>query len=317
MKVPRLDDNIDQPAEAALIPAAWVRLRDMVAARTPADGRTDALYPGLRCYRFSRPVRYEKTQRLTPGVVVVLQGRKTAHLGGDRRSLDYGATQCLVLGAEVACLGTVVGASADAPYLAIHLDLPPDVLVKSFVALAEGGALAAEPARVTENFTAPVALEVVEAFARLLLATDDPMDRRTLAPLAVEEIVLRLLRSEAAAAIRSAGAVTRAGARIQTAIAFMRRHLSRPLSVAEIASHVHMSPSHFAHSFREVAGVTPMRCIRDLRLEEARVLMLGAGLRPADAAAKVGFGSAAHFNRAFRRRFEATPAEYVRRAQSG
>ena len=76
---------------SAAIPAAWARLRDMVAARTPVDGRTDALYPGLRCYRFSRPVRYEKTQRLTPGVVVVLQGRKTAHLGGDRRSLDYGA----------------------------------------------------------------------------------------------------------------------------------------------------------------------------------------------------------------------------------
>lgn len=300
----------------AIASAAWTRLRDMVAARTPADGRTDALYPGLRCYRFSRPVRYEKTQRLTPGVVVVLQGRKTAHLGGDDRSLDYGATQCLVLGAEVACLGTVVEASAEHPYLAIHLDLPPDMLVKSLVALAESGTLA-EPARVTENFTAAVGQEVVEAFARLLLAADDPVDRRTLAPLAVEEIVLRLLRSEAAAAIRSAGAVTKAGARIQTAIAFMRRHLGRPLSVAEIASHVHMSPSHFAHSFREVAGVTPMRCIRDLRLEEARTLMLGEGLRPGDAAAKVGFESAAHFNRAFRRRFEATPAEYVRRVQSG
>lgn len=299
------------------IPISRARLRDMVAARTPADGRTDALYPGLRCYRFSRPIRYEKTQRLTPGVVVVLQGRKTAHLGDDRRSLDYGATQCLVLGAEVACLGTVVGASAEEPYLAIHLDLPPDVLVKSFVALAESGKLMAEPTRLTENFTAPVSPEVVEAFARLLLAADDPVDRRTLAPLVVEEIVLRLLRSEAAAAIRSASAVTKAGARIQTAIAFMRRHLGRPLSVAEIAGHVHMSPSHFAHSFREVAGVTPMRCIRDLRLEEARTLMLGTGLRPGDAAARVGFESAAHFNRAFRRRFEATPAEYVRRVQSG
>jgi AraC-like DNA-binding protein len=312
MPAPSVADN--KPDEA--VPAAWARLRDMVAARTPADGRTDALYPGLRCYRFSRPIRYEKTQRLTPGVVVVLQGRKTAHLGGDRRSLDYGAMQCLVLGAEVACLGTVVGASAEEPYLAIHLDLPPDVLVKSFVALSESGTLA-EPARVTENFTAPVGPEVVEAFTRLLLTADDPVDRRTLAPLAVEEIVLRLLRSDAAAAIRSAGAVTRAGARIQTAIAFMRRHLGRPLSVAEIAGHVHMSPSHFAHSFREVAGVTPMRCIRDLRLEEARMLMLGTGLRPGDAAAKVGFESAAHFNRAFRRRFEATPAEYVRRVQSG
>jgi hypothetical protein len=187
VKAPQvLDDDTSQTANPAANSAAWARLRDMVAARTPVDGRTDALYPGLRCYRFSRPARYEKTQRLTPGVVVVLQGRKTVHLGGHRRSLDYGAAQCLVLGAEAACLGTVVAASAEAPYLAIHLDLPPDVLVKSFVALAESGALAAEPARVTENFTAPVAPEVIDAFARLLLAADDPVERRTLAPLSGE-----------------------------------------------------------------------------------------------------------------------------------
>jgi len=315
MPAPLLANEGNKPDESVASPA-WARLREMVAARTPADGRTDAAYPGLRCYRFSRPIRYEKTQRLTPGVVVVLQGRKTAHLGGNR-SLDYGPTQCLVLGAEVACLGTVAGASPDHPYLAIHLDLPPEVLVKSLVALTEGGTPIAAPARVTENFTTPVVPEIIEAFARLLQAADDPVDRRTLAPLAVEEIVLRMLRSEAAAALRSAGVVTKMGARIQTAIAFMRRHLGPSLSVAEIASHVHMSPSHFAHSFREVAGVTPMRCIRDLRLEEARMLMLGAGVRPGEAAASVGFESTAHFNRAFRRRFEATPAEYVQRMQSG
>ncbi|MDQ1816853.1 hypothetical protein RBA41_26465 [Massilia sp. CCM 9210] len=51
------------------------RLRSMVAARAVSESRTDSIWPGLRYYRFSTPLRYDKTQTLAPGIVVVLQGR--------------------------------------------------------------------------------------------------------------------------------------------------------------------------------------------------------------------------------------------------
>lgn len=289
---------------------ALLHLRAMVAARANVDGRTDSLYTGLRYYKFSSPVQYEKTQLLMPGVVVVLQGRKTVKLVN--QSLSYDELNCLVLGGETVCHGTVVGASANHPYLAIHLDLPLDILVKSLVTLAEKGDLP-EPAQVTENFISPVNSNILEAFIRLLQATEEPIDRRTLAPLFVEEIVVRLLRSQAAVAIRSAAAMTRAGTRIQMAIQFICANFSKPLSVNDMARLCAMSPSHFAHSFREIAGVSPMHYLRDVRLEEARTLMLGAGVRPGDAAARVGFESTAHFTKQFKKRFDATPAEYVRR----
>lgn len=245
-----------------------------------------------------------------PGIVVVLQGKKTATLGN--QTLSYDELNYLVLGGETVCNGTVVEASTDYPYLAIHLDLPPDVLVKTFIALADTRPQS-QFVEVTETFVSPIDSKVLEALSRLLSAADDVTDRHLITPLIVEEIIVRLFRSEAATAIRHAAGITRTATRIQKAIQFIRENFSQPLSVDQLANHVAMSPSHFAHSFREVSGISPMRYLRNVRLDEARALMLGVGMRAGEAATKVGFESTAHFTREFKNRFDASPVEYVRR----
>ncbi len=296
--------------EANVTLNTFSRLRSMVNIRATVEGRSDSLYPGLRYYRFTRPTQYRKTQLLMPGIVVVLQGKKTAKFGN--HSLSYDELNYLVLGGETVCNGTVVEARPDYPYLAIHLDLPPDVLVKTFIALADT-CPSPQLGEVAETFVSPIDAEVLDALARLLPATDDAIDRHLIAPLVVEEIIVRLLRSEAATAIRNVTGITRTATRVQIAIQFIRENFSQPLSVEQLANHVAMSSSHFAHSFREISGVSPMRYLRNVRLEEARTLMLGTGIRAGEAATRVGFESAAHFTREFKNRFDASPTEYVRR----
>ena len=301
------------PPETLAAAAELHRLRAMVARRALSEGRTHSRYPGLRYYRFSAPTEHRKTQRLVPGVVVVLQGRKTVALPD--RPLSYDPLHCLVLAGETPCHGMVVEASPEQPYLAVHLDLPPDILVRCLVALAERPAVAAA-APLCENFVATVEPMLLDALSRLLAAADDAGERLLIAPLVVEEIVLRLLRSAAAGAVREAAALSRHAARIQRALQFMRGHFAEALTVDRLASEVAMSPSHFAHSFREVAGISPMRYLRDLRLDHARALMLGSGLRAGEAAALSGFASAAHFAREFKSRFDTSPTEYVRRMRT-
>lgn len=286
------------------------RLRSLVSMRAMAEGRTDSLYPGLRYYRFSHPIEYTKAQRLAPGIVVVVQGGKTANLHGQLHAYD--PLHYLVLGGEAVCHGTVVTASPTSPYLAIHLDLPPAALVKTWVALAET-LQTHPPVPVRETFVSPVDADVLQAFCRLLPVTDTALDCATLAPLLVEEIVVRLLRSDAAFTIRDAAAVTRSASRIQQSIQFIQANFASPLSVAGLAGQLAMSPSHYAHSFRQVAGVSPMRYLRDVRLDQARALLLGNPLRASQVAEQVGFESPAHFAREFKRRFDASPAEYSRR----
>lgn len=302
------------------------RLREQVARRALAEGRTDAALAGLRYYRFSQPQHYRKTQRLMPGLVVVLQGRKSAALAG--RELHYDAGHCLVLRSEALCHGTVVSASADQPYLAIHLDLPPEMLLKTLMLLPAAGASSrSAPVSVPEvkpksraedeAYVAPVDPAVLQALERLVPAVDDALDCLSIAPLIVEEIVVRLLRSDAAAALRSAAAVSRSAARIHHSMQRMRGRLAQRWTVDELAREAAMSPSHYAHCFRAVAGMSPMRCLGLWRLDAARALLAQGGIRPADAALQLGFDGAAHFTREFKRRFEMTPVAFQRSLAAG
>jgi AraC-like DNA-binding protein len=287
-------------------------LRAMIAARTQGEGCTPSPFPGLRYYRFSGPTRYDKTQLLVPGIVIVVQGRKSARLGA--LTLSYDRANYLVLRRAAACHGTVVEASVEHPYLALHMDLSPALVVKTLLAMADNDWGDTREARV-DNHVAPIDDAIVKAFGRLLPATDTAIDRSTLAPLIAEEIIVRLLRSGAAPAIRDAATVKRSAARIEKAMQLIQTGFRGRLSVDDLAEAVAMSPSHFAHTFREIAGVPPMHFIRTTRLDEARVL-LASGKRASEVATAVGFDSAAHFSREFKRRFATTPNDYAHRLAS-
>jgi AraC-like DNA-binding protein len=282
-------------------------LSAMVLRRAAAEGRTDAPFAGLRYYRFCKLTRFTKTQVLMPGLVVVLQGRKRASFGG--RRLAYDPLHYLVLTHAAVCESTVVEASRRQPYLAIALDLPVESLARTLLAVADAKRA---PTSGSDVFVAPLDPSIVDALVRLLRAVDDPLDRRILAPLIVEEIVFRLLRSEAAAALRAA--IDRSGEtiKIQDAMRFMRANFNRNLSVPQLARHVAMSPSHFAHRFSAVARVSPMRYLRQVRLEQARTLLLAGPTRAGQVAAAVGFESAAHFSREFKNAFGTAPAQFAR-----
>jgi transcriptional regulator GlxA family with amidase domain len=154
---------------------------------------------------------------------------------------------------------------------------------------------------------------MIETLCRLCRTLDDPGERRVIAPLVLGELVFRLLRSEWAASLRRSAAHDGDHARIARAMTFMRENLGRRLSVASVARHVAMSPSHFAHRFRDVARMAPMTYLKHLRLLEARVLLVHEGLRPAEVATRVGYASATHFHRDFKQRFDLPPVAYARR----
>jgi AraC-like DNA-binding protein len=290
--------------------ANWQLLHEQIEARAHHEGRTDSLMAGLRFYKFSSLMEYQKVQRLVPGYVVVVQGEKTAAIGG--ASYRYGARQSLVLSREMICMGTVVQGNAHAPYLALHLDLPPALIVKTLLAIATQDraldAIGDQNAAVL-----PVDDQVLGALCRLIPATDSIVDRLTLAPLVLEEVVVLLIRSDSGKAIRSKLAVSRTALKVQESMQYIQAHFKESITVDSLAQGVAMSPSHYAHCFKEVCGVSPMRYLRDIRLNEACNLLAGQVLRTSEVASQVGFQSDAHFSREFKRRFEHSPAQYAQR----
>jgi transcriptional regulator GlxA family with amidase domain len=206
-----------------------------------------------------------------------------------------------------------VEASTDAPYLALCMALAPEAVARTLLALADAApATAAFPEQpALPAFVAPLDAAVIGGVLRLLQALEDPLESRVLAPLVLDELVFRLLRSEAAAFVR--GAVREGDASIQEAMRYMRKNATQALTVEQVARHVGMSGSHFAHRFSAIARVSPMRFLKQVRLDAARELMLGQSVRAGDAALQVGYESTSHFTRDFKQAFGAAPGAYVRR----
>ncbi|WP_394829914.1 AraC family transcriptional regulator [Pendulispora albinea] len=287
-------------------------LLELVARGATNEGDTESVFSGFRFLRVSKPSSIRKWHAFGPMLIVVAQGRKVATYRGV--SLAYDPLHYLVVTGEAEFAGKVIEAAPEKPFLAFCYAIPPDVVAKTLLTLADAND-AAPMAEPVPAFVAPIDTHILDCSVRWLRAIEDPLERRVVAPLVVEELVFRLLRTDAAAAVRSAVGQDRDTDKVESAMLFLQANVERALSVEDVARHVAMSPSHFAHRFRAVARVSPMRYLKQLRLQHARTLMIAEGLRVGEAAARAGYESTSHFTRDFRGFFGASPGEYVRRVR--
>jgi len=285
-------------------------LRELVARHARDHGPTPSPLPGLRFNRADRPSVFASGRVPSLALALVVQGKKLCRIGD--REFCYDTDTYLVFTGETQFTSSIVEASRERPYLSISLQLPAEEIVRTLLSLGDragGEAVSGEP---VPAFAARVEPPLIDALCRLVGTLDDTAERQLIAPLILSELVFRLLRSEAAATIRQAAGRHGDQTRIAQAMSFMRAHLARRLSVASIARHVAMSPSHFAHRFREVARTSPMHYLKQVRLHAARLSLLHEGSSPAEVAVRVGYQSAAHFSRDFKSWFALPPAAYVR-----
>lgn len=294
-----------------IAPAAGTmdELRALVARHAPGDGRHHSALPEVVFTRASRPSAMSAGRAPSAMLAVVVQGKKVSRV--DQRELHYDAQSYLVVAGELEYASSIVEASATRPYLSMMVQLPPELVVRTLLSLER------EPAREDRDgapaYVSRLDATLIDTLCRLVRTLDDAGERRVVAPLVLGELVFRLLRSDWAAELRRLAARDGDDARVEQAMAFMRANLTRRLTVAAIARHVAMSPSHFAHRFSDVARMSPMSFLKHARLLEARLLLLHEGLRPGEAAARVGYASATHFHRDFKGRFDLPPAAYCRR----
>lgn len=282
------------------------RIRELVHELAPGEGHTALRAPDICLYRFSAPTTYVKAAHYGITLGIVVDGAKRVRAGGQELVVDPG--RLIVLTREGEHQAQVIEATRARPYLGLGICFQPESVARALLALAEAGG-ATEAPDGPPAFTLPPDDGLGDAVERLLRTVADPLDRKLLAPLILDEILLRLLRTEAAAAVR--GSVGSAGDadRILGAMQYIRQNLTDKLTVDKLARLAGMSPSHFAHRFSAVARTSPMRYLRGVRLDAARVRLLGRGARVSQVAVDVGFESAAHFTREFKRRFGQSPSK--------
>jgi transcriptional regulator GlxA family with amidase domain len=140
-----------------------------------------------------------------------------------------------------------------------------------------------------------------------------PGDAELLAPLVLDEILIRLLRSPLGLRVALVGQEESRIHQVSRAVSWVRAHFDQPLDVERLAAMVHMSPSSFHQHFKAVSSLSPLQYQKALRLQKARRLMLLTMLDAGTASRRVGYQSASQFAREYGRYFGDAPTRDISR----
>ena len=245
-----------------------------------------------------------------PCVALVLQGRKQVDIGG--HTLRYDPQHFFVTPLELPGVASILDAHPKAPYLSLALRL--DLRLVATMVL-EGVVPPPPPAGADRAAmgTGRVDAPLLDAFDRLLALLDEPAHAPALAPLVQREITYRLLAGEAGWRLRQIAAVDSQGQQVSRAITLLKQRFTEALRIDDLARAAHMSSSSLHHHFKALTGMSPLQYQKQLRLAEARRLMLAERLDAASAAYRVGYESPSQFSREYSRQFGAPPMRDIAR----
>jgi AraC-like DNA-binding protein len=244
------------------------------------------------------------------GVVMALiaQGAKTLALGA--RVYEYRAGQYLVASVDLPVTGHYTEASRDRPALGFGLVLEPSAIAELLLQAQPGGAgTPSAPSTVSALAVSDAPAELVDAAVRMLRLLDHPRDIPVLAPLIKREILWRLITGEQGAVVRQLGLADSSLSHVAHAVRWIRDNYREAFRVDDVAKMSGMSASAFYRNFQAVTAMSPIQFQKQIRLQQARLLL---STHPNDVTTvghRVGYDSASQFSREYRRQFGTPPSQ--------
>ena len=278
----------------------------VIADLCPHDGSQGTAIPGLYLTR-SSTVKAPRTSLTQAVFCVVAQGSKSTLLNGQRHLYD--PSQYLLVSIDLPLVGQIEEATRAKPFLGWSLVLDFDEIHT----LLREIDLPRPPQRAVRSGLVVGAMDddLLDAVHRLTRLLQRPAQIPVLAPLIRREIYYRLLLNDQSGLLSRMVAENGKVRRIATGLEWLRRNAARPIRMEELARELHMSPSTMHSWFRSVTAMSPLQFQKQLRLQEARRIMLSESLDAGTAGRRVGYESASQFTREYRRFFGAPPMRDV------
>ncbi|MBW4081197.1 AraC family transcriptional regulator [Paenibacillus sp. S150] len=285
-----------------------------LAKRTAAsDGRYQTAVPFLSINRYSHPTPPIPVV-LTPSFCLILQGSKKVHFGRQiifARSGDF-------LTSLISMPGTAqVNTTEDSvPYVGLRIDFTTQEIAS--VITEAGLKISPRDKKLTAGaFIGTTRTDQLELFIRLMKLLDMPeAEARFLSSLVKREMIFKLLSGEYGHLFFQQVFFDQQAEGIGSAIAWIKDHFSRSFTVEELAKASNMSVSGLHHKFKAVTTMGPLQYQKQLRLQEARRLMLSGAMDATTAALEVGYESPSQFNREYRRLFGLPPLQDIKSVQA-
>ena len=287
---------------------AVARLSRAIAQLAYTDGDHGTTIPALTLHRRSAP-----TEPLhciySLGLGVIVQGAKQVMLGG--QIIDYSAGQSMLTTIDLPVIAHVTRASSREPFLGLMLTLDS----RHITQWVSGMDLNRRPReRASQSISVePLDEALIDTLVRLVEVLDDPVLAPSLVPLIQEEATIRLLAGPHGVQLEQLVAAGSPSQQIAKAVTWLKRNFAQAIHVSEMAARAHMSTSTFRQHFRNITGSSPLQFQKQLRLQEARQLMLNQNIDASNASGIVGYESPSQFSREYSRLFGAPPQRDVRR----
>jgi len=305
---PSQPDTVAPQVEATLLRA---RLANLIQQHAAPDCVVASPVPRLTLGHAAQ-VLHPVHMVYQPALCVIAQGSKQVLLGPE--ALVYDHSQALIFAHHLPVTGHVLGPTPQTPHLAVRLDLDVQELAELALAMKLGPPVGQACARGV--YTTPLTPELLHPLIRLVQLIDQPQDIATLAPLANREILYRLLNGPGGARLAQLAMPGSQSQRVAVVISMLQQRFRETLRIEQLARSVHWSSSALHHHFKAVTAMTPLQFQKQLRLQEARRILLSENLDASTAGHRVGYDSPSQFNREYSRFFGAPPARDLQRLRA-
>lgn len=288
-----------------------VELAKLIERHTGRDGVHATAIPSLFFIRQSNMTGPNYGVH-NPSLCIVVQGEKEVLLARER--FRYGPSDCLVASVDLPVIGQVLEASPDVPYLALKLEFSPNQILE----ILSDSEIRVGPKENEKRamFVSPMGLSMFDAVIRLVRLLDTPKDIPVLAPLYTKEIFYRVLQGPHGGRLEQMVIEGSSAYRIREVIEYIMNNFNRSFRIKELAEIANMSVSSLHRHFKEVTARSPIQFQKQLRLQEARRLLLTESTDAADVAFRVGYESPSQFSREYSRMFGCPPKEDIKRLRA-
>lgn len=261
---------------------------------------------GLTLIRATHPTPFSH-RIYRPALCVVAQGSKWTMLGD--KKFVYQGGQALVVSVEMPVFGRVAVANEAKPFLGVTIELDLAVLREVFAELDSPPIPRTQPALST--FVMDLDRPFIDCALRALNLLDTPTAIPILYRSIMREICYRLLTGPHGKEVSKLALPGNRTQRVIDAIYVLRDRFTEPIRVEDLAKMAHMSPSAFYQHFKSLTSLSPLQYQKQLRLLEAKRLMISEAVSAETAAYEVGYESPSQFSREYSRMFGIPPRRDV------
>lgn len=295
--------------------ARFVAQRDELAAiidrHCPNEGGQETAIPGLLLFRGCHTDQ-PTCAVITSAFAMMAQGAKRVLVGD--AAYEYDPRHYMIASVDLPMLSRVTVASTDHPYLGLALSIDPLKIAELSASLPPQ-----PPANTVDRGigTGHLTLDIQSASLRLARLLDTPHDIPVLAPIFERELLYRLLTGALGSRLRQAATAGSHSQQIMRALDWLKANLDRPARIGHLTALTNMSRSSLHYHFKALTSMTPVQYQKQLRLHEARRLMMSESHDAASAAHRVGYESPSQFSREYRRLFGAPPGRDITQLRAG